>query len=229
MRILLPFFLLAVAAPAGAAERSFTVTGFDKIRVDGPFKVTLATNVAPFAKVRGDARALNGVSIDVQGRTLIVRPDRAAWGGYPGDPEKPVEIALGTHDLASALVNGSGSLLIDKVRGLKFDLSVAGAGSADIGRMDVDQLRIGLVGTATSHVAGKALTLTTSVDGASMLQAADLSVKDATILSSGPAKVELTATNTAKVTARGAANIVLQGRPACTSRLEGSAGVTGCK
>ena len=38
--------------------------------------------------------------------------------------------------LTAALVNGSGSLEIDKVRGLAFDLSVQGSGAARIGTVD---------------------------------------------------------------------------------------------
>jgi hypothetical protein len=37
MRILLPVIVIAAAvSPAAAADRSFTVTGFTKIRIDGP-------------------------------------------------------------------------------------------------------------------------------------------------------------------------------------------------
>lgn len=230
MRFLLPAVLLCtVAAPAPAAERRFTITGFERIRVEGPFAVTLTTNSAPFARAQGTASALDRVIVEMQGRTLVVRRDRNGWGGNSADAGEPVEIALGTHDLSSATVNGSGSLSIDRVRGLKFDLSVAGAGLAEIASAEVDQLRIGLAGSALGKMQGKALRLSASLEGASALQAADLDVKDATIAASGPASIDLTASDTAKILAQGTAVVRLRGRPACTSRLEGSATVTGCK
>ena len=52
-------FLFAVAAvatlasPAAAATRNFGITSFEKVRVEGPFKVTLTTGVAPFARASG--------------------------------------------------------------------------------------------------------------------------------------------------------------------------------
>ena len=61
---LLVFAALAASVPASAAERNFTVTGFDRIRIDGPYRVRLTTGVAPFAKASGSAAALQGVSID---------------------------------------------------------------------------------------------------------------------------------------------------------------------
>ena len=77
--------LLLVAAPAMAATRSYSVTSFDRIRVDGPYQLMLKTNVAPFARAAGSQQALDAVSIRVEGRTLIVRADEGgSWGGYPG-------------------------------------------------------------------------------------------------------------------------------------------------
>ena len=231
MRILLTALMLGMlaASPTSAAERRFTITSFERVRIDGPFAVTLATGTAPSARARGSANALDRVVIEVQGSTLVVRRDRNGWGGNPGDSDSPVEIMLSTHDLTSAWVNGSGSLAIDKVRGLKFDLSVAGAGLAEIGSANVDQLHIGLIGSGVGKVGGKALRLTASLEGASALQAGEMTVKDATINVSGPGNVQLTATDTAKIDARGPSMIALRGRPACTNRLEGSAVVSGCK
>ena len=126
---LLVFAALAASVPASAAERNFTVTGFDRIRIDGPYRVRLTTGVAPFAKASGSAAALNGVSIEVQGQTLIVRKNPSGWGSYPGEGPGPIEIAIGTHELSTAWLNGAGSLAIDKAKGQSFDLSVQGAGS----------------------------------------------------------------------------------------------------
>ena len=109
--------LLACAPPpADAATRNFGVSGFDRIRVDGPYKVRLTTGVAPFAIASGSGPARStAVAIDVQGRTLVVRSNRSSWGGYPGEAKGPVEISIGTHELNAAWLNGSGSLAIDKV------------------------------------------------------------------------------------------------------------------
>jgi hypothetical protein len=229
MRILLPVILLAAAAPAAAAERSFSVTDFNRIRVEGPYRVTLETNRAPFARASGSAAALDKLSLQVQGRTLIIRQNPTGWGGFPGQDSGPVEIRIGGHELAGASVSGSGSLSIDRVRGLKFSLSVNGAGSADIAAADVDQLGLVLQGTGTAKVGGKALKLNAIVYGASLLDTSALNAKEAVIGASGPASVTVSASETAKVTAKGVATVALHGRPACTNRLEGTATVSGCR
>jgi hypothetical protein len=222
--------LALLAAPAVAAERSYSVTSFDRIRIDGPYQVTLRTNVAPFAKASGTQASLDGVSIKVEGRTLIVRTDSGGgWGGYPGEGRGPVTITLGTHELATAWVNGAGALLIDKVKGLSFDLAIQGSGVARIDAANVDQLRIGLSGSASSRIAGKALKLTATVRGSSSLDAEGLSVKDAVIGAEGPALVRAAISGTAKVDALGLASVAITGSPSCTVKAQGSSTVTGCK
>jgi hypothetical protein len=221
--------LLAAAAPAGAATRNFGIEDFDRIRVDGPFRIRLSTGVAPFAKASGSNAGIDQVNMDVEGRTLIVRSNSSAWGGYPGQETGPVEIAIGTHDLSSAWVNGSGALSIDKVKGLSFDISVQGSGAIDIARADVDQLRVSVAGTASAVLAGRAAKMTAMVRGVSTLDATGLATKDATIGAEGPATVKANVTNSAKIDGTGVATISLTGTPACTAKLAGSASVSGCK
>ena len=230
MKALLPALLAAAlaASPATAAERNFSVASFERIRVDGPYKVSLKTGVAPFAIASGSAEAIDAVSIGVEGQTLIIRKNPSSFGGYPGKAPGPVEIEVGTHDLSTAWLNGSGSLAIDRVRGLSFDLAVQGSGSASIGSTDVDQFKVGISGAGNATVAGKAPRLTAIVRGTSKLDAGALTAKDALIGVEGPSDVRVIATATAKIDARGTSTVEIGGNPACTVKAEGSATVTGC-
>jgi hypothetical protein len=218
----------ATAAPAGAATRNFGITGFDKVRIEGPFNVSLATGVAPFARASGSSAALDRVSIEVRGNTLVVHSNLSSWGGYPGKDAGPVEISLGTHDLSSAWINGSGALSIDKAKGLTFDLSVAGSAVADIDQLNVDQLNVSIVGTASATLSGRAARLTSVVRGISKLDARDLLVKDATIGAEGSATIDAAVSNAVRVDASGPATIRLDGKPSCTLRASGSVSVSGC-
>src|SRR4051794_1091292 len=221
--------LAATAPPASAATRNFGISGFEKVRIEGPYKVRLTTGVAPFASASGSPAAIDKVAIEMRGNTLLVHSSTSSWGGYPGRDSGPVEISLGTHDLSSAWLNGSGALAIDKVRGLKFDLSVQGAGAASIGAVDVDQLSIAVVGTGSATLAGQAGTVTAVVRGVSSLDAANLAAKDATIGAEGTASVAARVSNSVKVDGSGAVTVRLTGGPACTLRVGGSATVSGCK
>ena len=228
-------FLLAsiaiatLASPAGAATCNFGVTGFEKVRVEGPFKVKLTTGVAPFASASGSPAAIEKVAIEMRGNTLLVHASSSSWGGYPGQDAGPVEIDIGTHDLSSAWLTGSGAIAIDKISGLSFDLSVQGSGAATIGRTDVDQLNISIGGTASASLSGRADKVTAVVRGVSSLDAANLAVKDAAIGAEGTATVAANVSNSVKVDGNGPITVRFTGGPACTLRVGGSASVSGCK
>ena len=167
--------------------------------------------------------------MDQQGRTLIVRGNPSSWGGnYPGQSRGPVEISVGTQDLAAAYVNGPGSLQVNRVKGLSFDLSVQGSGSASIADARVDHMKVSISGVGTASIAGSAPKLTALVRGTSALDASGLAVKDATVGAEGPAQVRITASNSAKVDARGVSSVEVAGGGACTVKSQGSALITGC-
>lgn len=229
IRIAAFFLAFALALPASAAERNYTVTSFDRIRVEGPYSVTLATGVTPYVRASGSAGALDGLSVRVEGRTLTIRRDPSAWGGYPGQALEPVRLVAGTHELSRADLNGAGSLLIDRVRGLAFEMSVQGAGRAEIGQVEADRLVISLAGSVVSRVAGKTLKLTAVVRGASSLDASALSSRDALLSAQGPAQLSANASDTARIDASGVAMVSVSGNPACTVKTMGSATVSGCR
>lgn len=220
---------LSLASPAVGETRHFGITGFTKVRVDGPFAVKLRTGVAPFASASGPPAALDRVSIEVRGDTLIVAPDASGWGGYPGKDPGRVTVELGTHELSAAWVNGPGMLDIDKVQGLSFGLSVQGSGSGTIEKVAVDQFNIGVSGTASAALAGKVAKLTAVVRGISSIDARLLASKDATLAAEGAATIKASVSDSAKISASGPATIALTGGATCNVTSSGAASVSGCR
>ena len=226
---LLALASLPAAAAAPTTERSFSVPGFDRVRIDGPYQVTLRTGVAPYARATGTPVSIDGLSVKVEGRTLVVRSGSGGWGGYPGEGRGPVTVEVGTHNLSAVYINGAGALMVDRVKGLGFEVTIQGAGLARIDQVDVDQLKVGISGSGTTRLAGRAAKLTTTVRGTSSFEADGLRVSDAVIGAEGPSIIRAQVTNSAKVDANGLASITLTGDPACTVKAHGSANVVGCK
>lgn len=217
-----------VATPAAAATRNFGVSSFTKIRVDGPYKVSVTTGVPVFARASGAAAAIDRVAIEVQGETLVIRSSQS-WGGFPGVDPGPVAISIGTHDLANASLVGAGSLAIDRVKGLTFAFSIQGSGAGEIGEANVDQLVVNLDGSTSAKLGGRAGKLTVLARGVSSLNASTLTTPNAAISAQGTATVDANVTDTAKINAWGPATIRLAGRPSCTVQVSGSASVSGCR
>jgi hypothetical protein len=218
----LALLALAAAAPAGAAERNYSVTDFDRVQVEGPYRVTLTTGLGSSARVEGSAEALDQISVEVQAGTLRIRRNRSAWGGYPGQSVGPVSVTLTTRDLRNAAVVGPGSLDVDRARGLRVDLSVSGSGRLAVGAVEADNLTLGLLGGGRITLAGRAKQLKATVQGSGDLAAAGLTAEDAQIASETAGSVVVAVARTAKVIASGAGDVEIIGSPSCTVEAKGS-------
>ena len=131
--------------------------------------------------------------------------------------------------MSAAYLNGAGSLQIDRVKALAFELSVQGSGIATIGSTDVDQLLVGVVGSASATLGGSRRQADGDGSRYFLARCVGPGVKDATISAEGAATVKANITNAVKVDGTGPATITFTGDPACTSRLNGSASVSGCR
>src|SRR6185295_3276925 len=121
--------LAAFAAPASAEDRRYAVGDFDRLIVEGPYRVHLVTGRASAASAQGRRDALDRVTIDVQGQILRIRRNLNAWGGAPGADPGTVTIELATRSLRSARLIGPARLHLEGARGLNLELSVEGSGN----------------------------------------------------------------------------------------------------
>lgn len=223
LRILPAALLAACAAPALAAERVATITSFDRIRLDGPYTVEVVTGRGSSARVSGDRVSVERVLLDVQGRTLIIRPDTRIWReGQSAEAPGPVVIRITTGELLGAGLRGSGSMRIDRLRGARASLSVEGSGAITVGQADIDRLDIALLGSGNLSIAGAARALNASVRGAATLSGAGLAANDLVLVSESAGEVGLAARTSAKVTATGSGNVTIAGNIACTVTATGA-------
>lgn len=213
----LPLALVALlATPVAAAERRYSVTDFDRIQVEGPFRVTLTTGKGASAIASGDPQAIERVSVEVQSRVLKIRPNRSAWGGYPGQDAGAVSLIVTTPALRAATLIGSGALAIDKAKAMKFDAALSGSGRIGIGSVEADMLNLGLVGGGTLALGGTAKSVRATISGSGDLDAAGLRSEDAEISADTSGRIALTVRRAAKVTTTGAGEVTIGGMPACT-------------
>lgn len=227
IRIALLALAAAVAAPAAAAERRFTVTDFDRIVVEGPYSVRLETGRPPSAAATGSAQALDAISIEVHGRTLRIRRNRSAWSAAPAAARGPVTIALSAHDIRAASVGGAGQLELGRVGGLRLDLSLQGNGRLAAAHVAADTLVVAAIGAGRIELGGSAGELRASIHGWTELDGSALIAQGVTLITDTAGRVALTAARQASVTASGIGEVEIGGTPACTVR-GASAGQVRC-
>lgn len=211
--------LLALAAPAAAAERTLTITDFDGVRVEGPFVVSVTTGRGTSGRVSGDGRALDHVRVDVEGGTAIIRATEDA------NDARPARVILITRTLSRAAIAGPGSLTIDRMTGNDARIILDGSGSISVGAIAADGLTAIVAGTGTLTLAGTARNGTLEARGSGTLAASRLTIADARITLDGSGTLTASATRAALVSVKGTGSATVYGRAACTVKREGSASV----
>ena len=211
--------LFAAAAPAD--ERDFMVTGFDRLRVDGPFEVEVVPG-SPGAVATGDARALDRVALRVEGSTLIVNAGTRGWDLRAGEGAGGVQVRVTVPSLRGVQMNGGARVRVAEMEGARVDLGLNGAGSLDVGRVEADDLNVALTGTGAIAIGGgSAGRARVRSYGAGSVDAAGLTAREATLISESSGEISMTVRYTARATALGSGGVHVLGKPECTLRGPG--------
>ncbi len=213
-RFILAIFL-AMPVNAGAAERRFSVTDFDRIRLIGPFSVTLETGKSPSARATGSSDSLEQVSLEIQGRLLTIKPNRSAWGGWPGNKPVAARISLSGPMIRGVSLEGTGTLKISRIKGARVTLSVQGSGALDIPLLETDRLDISNSGSGRVTVGGTAKSLMILGRGSGGIDGAALKVSDAQITWESAGDLSITVARAAKITSIGSGLVTIGGNSAC--------------
>ena len=205
--------------PTMAATRGYTITSFDAIRVDAPVEVIVTTGASASAKVDGDQSLIERLHVDVSGRLLTIRMDRAQPGEKSGGR---ATLRLSTGMVERLVLTGGGSISVNRMKGLRGDIILGGNGDVSVAALDLDQLSLGVAGAGRATLAGRAAVATVRVNGTGAVAADGLRVRQATISNDGPGNVALTAEVTAKVSASGSGDVSVTGKAACQVENRGT-------
>lgn len=224
LAVALALLALSATSTADAAERRYSVTSFDRIRIDGPFEVRVQTGRPPSAQADGEAAALDGLTLTVEGQTLIVRRQQAPSGTRDPIP-RLLTITLGTPVLRGVNVNAGGRLAVDRMVAQRIDLSINGAGTLGVTRIDADQLNATVTGAGTMTLAGKAGRARYLITGPGGYEATQMIANDLFVTAAGPGDVRVAARYTADIVSSGLGTVTVAGTPACRVRSTGGGAV----
>lgn len=213
------------AAPAGAAEKRFGVSTFDAIVVDADYEVVVVNKAPVQAVASGSAEALDRVSVELRGRTLVIS-DRRYGSNRDRGPAGAVTVRVQALGLRSATLSGAGSLSIDQLGGAKADIALRGPGQISVARVTADRLSAAQIGNGTLRLGGSAKTAATLASGAGAVDASALTVQDLSIDAEGAGQHQLRAMRSARIVARGTGRIDVAGTKNCTITNAGTGRVT---
>lgn len=212
--LLLPLLLAATAADAQVA-RTEMLAGFNRVRVDGPFAVTVTQGARARATVSGARLATEKVAVRVENETLIVSANVSGWGGWTGE-ERPATIAVETPPgLRGVSVRGGGTVAVNRIRGPRVDLAVAGSGTLTVAGAEADLLYATLTGAGRLEVAGTAKQARFMAIGTGAVEAGGLAVDDLQVNQDSLGDGNYAARRTATVSSTGMGGITIAGDAAC--------------
>lgn len=221
--------LLLVAAPASAqVTRTEMLAGFERVRVDGPFAVTVVQGARGRAVISGARAATEKVAVRVENGTLIVANDVSGWGGWKGE-DRPAAVALEMPPgVRSVTVRGGGTVAVDRIRGPRVDLAVAGSGTLAVKGADADVLYATLTGAGRLEVAGTARQARFMAIGTGAVDARGLVVENLAVSQDSLGDGIYTARRTATVSSTGMGGVIVEGDAACRVTVQ-RGGPVACK
>jgi hypothetical protein len=210
---------LLLPASAQAAERQWGIGSFERLRVEAPVAVTVASGGARATATADDPALLKRLTVSVDAGTLVVR---MAGGVRPGETPQ-VTLTLATPRLASVALFAAAPVTVGAMAGDRVDLLVNGAGTLTVVKADARMLAATLVGPGAIRVGGRAAAARLTGNGIGGIDAAALAVDELDVVATGAGETDATARDVARVIAAQKARVTVGGRPRCVVRATGEA------
>lgn len=190
-----------------AAEQVRSVTPFKTIDARGPVSLVVEVGKTHSVRVEGSQKFIDRVTTDVVGGELRLNFKEDRGNVNIKDDER---VVVTMPELASFRGEGAGLMILNNVRGDKFDVNYRGAGSLQMnGR--VGHLRL-------------------NAEGVGEVMAKDLVAQDADVTFRGIGEVSVHAKNRLNASVQGLGSLTYYGKPQSVSRsVSGIGNVTAAK
>ena len=148
---------LLAAGPALAAERGYTVAGFDRVRSAGPFDVEIRVGGPVSVRAFGPQRAIDRLEVRAEGGALTIGVQDGSWDWRSLiAPNEKLVVRVTVPSLAGVTLAGSGDVTVDRARGTAFAASLSGSGDLSIGTIEAQGITLKLAGSGDLTAAGRA-------------------------------------------------------------------------
>lgn len=216
---LLAASLLLIVPPAQGADRRWGIASFDRLRVEAPVEVRVATGAAPRATASaGDPRLLERLSIEASGGTLVVRLASEDMRGPFRRDGAPLMVTLATPRLSGVALTAPGRVTVAGLAGERVTVAVTGTGTVAATAVDAQTLTATLVGSGSVTLAGRAATARLSTNGPGLIDAAALTTGSLSVLLDGAGETRGAARYDAQVNTTGLGRVTVTGNPKCSVR-----------
>lgn len=203
-----------------AAERKFTVTGFNEIEVAGPFDVVVNVGKAQSVRAVGDSGDLDRLKVEVAGNELRIGTKERRWMDW--SDSDPITIYVTVPALNAVSLAGSGDVQVDRVKADAFVGSIAGSGDLTIASLAAGNARLSIAGSGDLTASGSCRTAEVSIAGSGDVNIGRLRCQSLSARVAGSGDIIANATQNAKLTVMGSGAITVSGGAKCDVSKMGS-------
>jgi len=215
----------ALAAPVGAATRSFIVTDFDNVRMEAPIEATVTSGSGVSARGEGDADMLERVDMSVSARTLVIRLKPSMNEARRSRNSDTARLFITVPVVRRVQLSGPGSLKVTGLDKLNAEVLASGSGALAINGIATDNLGVVQTGSGAMQLSGRAKKLDVHLTGSGSFAAGGLASDDLSLTLEGSGAAEATADRGATIVARGSGSVEVRGKGACSVNSSGSGSV----
>ena len=231
MHVAAAFLLLFVCSfggisPVHAATKSYGLTSFDSIDVQGPYQVSITLGQRINARAEGAQTALDKVEMEVVSNRLVIRERRDGAAQVRRDGAGPVRIFVNASKALNMIsISGAGSVAVSGLSGTTLKLSLTGSGQIAATVAKADKIELLVDGSGSVSLTGVARALSSGTSGSGTIDAAALGVRQLVLRQSGAGNGRYNVSEFATITASGTGNVSISGKGLCRIKQDGGTNI----
>jgi len=202
--------LLILVTTIGYSQKSFDVSGFDKISLSSSFKAYVNIGSEFEVTAEGDEDDLEDLEVYVKNDRLIIKR-KDGWGWNWGGANITMNITL--PEIEGLSVSGSGSLVVnDKFDADDLELAVSGSGKMEL-NTDARVVEASISGSGKIYATGTSEEIDIRISGSGDFRGEDLKVAHCEARISGSGSCEIYATESIDAKISGSGSVRYGGDP----------------
>jgi len=197
-------------------KRNYPVENFDKIFIDGNYRVYLSHSTQPFLKIEAPSDDMyDAIDVNSDGNSLKLSVKKKGFN------LNRIELRIGCPLLSELHVNGSLKLTTDGYLDVKdLDILLEGGANVDMS-LKAEDINVKSEGGVILELRGVANRLNVKVSGTGHVNARELTTKDVTFRVEGVGFGSVYATNLLDVRIEGVGKVTYKGQPQVKRIIEG--------
>lgn len=205
-------------------SRYYSENDFTDIEINIAAEVNIEQGADYEIYVSGSNQIQERLDIFKTGEKLVIDTEDGLFDIFDSHGGEDLQITIKTPNLEYLEANGAARVYLTGITNPKLKIDVSGAAIVE-GDVNVTELNMGLSGSASGRLSGRAIESTFDISGASRLLAFDLLTDNCDIESSGASHAEVFVQQKLDAESSGASKVEYKGSPRVQSDANGAASV----